>query len=104
MQICVFLELFQLHLHLWSFATCWLLFSGCSRLLECLFVLLSTGAMASQSSVFVVTRRVIQTLLQSQEGLLFLSARPDTTNGIIRSLVQMTVGGVCEQAFRGKKR
>ena len=77
------------------------MFSGCSRLLECLFVLLSTGAMASQSSVFVVTRRVIQTLLQSQEGLLFLSARPDTTNGIIRSLVQMTVSSVHGHAWGG---
>ncbi|KAK7500315.1 hypothetical protein BaRGS_00008538, partial [Batillaria attramentaria] len=67
------------------------------RLLECLFVLLSTPALASQAAVFVVVRRVIRTVLQTQEGLLFLSTRPDTTNGIIRSLVQMT-DEACEEA------
>ncbi|KAL8610324.1 hypothetical protein ACOMHN_041138 [Nucella lapillus] len=60
------------------------------RLLECLFVLLATGATASQAAIFVATRRIIHILLQSQEGLLFFSTRLDTTNGIIRSLVQMT--------------
>ncbi|XP_025114734.1 protein virilizer homolog isoform X3 [Pomacea canaliculata] len=68
-----------------------------SRLLECLFVLLSTPATASQSAIFVAVRSIIRTLLHTQEGLLFLSTRPDTTNGIIRSLVQMT-DEACEEA------
>lgn len=70
-----------------------------SRLLECLFVLLSTPATASQSAIFVAVRSIIRTLLHTQEGLLFLSTRPDTTNGIIRSLVQMTVSTFVSAIF-----
>uniref|UniRef100_A0A0L8HH29 Virilizer N-terminal domain-containing protein n=1 Tax=Octopus bimaculoides TaxID=37653 RepID=A0A0L8HH29_OCTBM len=67
------------------------LFSVCysCQLLECLFVLLSSPATINNFGLFVAIRDFLQQLLETQKGLLFLSAKPDATNGILRALVQM---------------
>ncbi|CAI9735216.1 Hypothetical predicted protein [Octopus vulgaris] len=59
------------------------------QLLECLFVLLSSPATINNFGLFVAIRDFLQQLLETQKGLLFLSAKPDATNGILRALVQM---------------
>lgn len=62
-----------------------------SQLLECLFVLLSSPATVNHFGLFVAIRDFFHQLLDTQRGLLFLCARPDTTNGILRVLTQMGV-------------
>lgn len=59
------------------------------QLLECLFVLLSSPATVNHLGLFVAIRDFFHQLLDTQRGLLFLCARPDTTNGILRVLTQM---------------
>ncbi|XP_064611731.1 protein virilizer homolog [Liolophura sinensis] len=63
------------------------MFHAC-RLLECLFILMSSPATFNHPSLFSAIKDLFQQFLETQNGLLFLSSRPETTNGIIRSLTQ----------------
>ncbi|XP_066019327.1 protein virilizer homolog isoform X2 [Pocillopora verrucosa] len=59
------------------------------RLLESILVVMSSTA-GCHPAVFGPIRDFFFTLLQSQQGLLFLSSHPDTINGLIRVLTQTT--------------
>ncbi|KAK3085549.1 hypothetical protein FSP39_005168 [Pinctada imbricata] len=58
-------------------------------LLESIFLLLTTPSTCGHPLLFGTIREFIQTLLQSYEGLLYLSSQPTTVNGIIKCLLQI---------------
>lgn len=66
------------------------IFNAC-RLLETLFVLLSSPVTSSQPVVFVSVRDLLQQMLSTLSGALYLSAKPETVNGILRALTQNAV-------------
>ncbi|XP_005092655.1 protein virilizer homolog [Aplysia californica] len=57
-------------------------------LLESVLALLATPAMVSRPSVYLAVQTLLQRLLEKQDGLLFLGSHPDTSNGILRCLLQ----------------
>ena len=63
----------------------------CSKLLETLFVLLSSPLTVTEPDIFSAVRDVINQLISSQIGLLFISGNVETVNCIIRSLIQSSV-------------
>ena len=63
----------------------------CSRLLESIFVLLCSPATCNHVVVFSAIRSVLMTLMTTQAGLLYLSSKVETLNGILRVLMQNSV-------------
>ncbi|CAH1802875.1 unnamed protein product, partial [Owenia fusiformis] len=57
-----------------------------TKFLESLFLLLASPSTAGHPGIFTAIRDIINQLLLTQSGLLFLSSRPDVTNGIVRVL------------------
>lgn len=62
-----------------------------SRLLESIFMLLSSPASCNHIGIFAAIRRLLTQLIHNQSGLIYLSAKTDTVNGILRTLTQNTV-------------
>lgn len=62
-----------------------------SGTLECVFHLLCNPATFAQPQLFAAVEGLIRSLLQTLHGLRFLFSRKDTTNGIIRCLLQVYV-------------
>ncbi len=64
----------------------------CSRVLESVFVLLSSPVTSSHLSIFAAVRDLLAQLLDRRSGLLYLCSKHDQTNGIVRALVQVRFG------------
>ena len=62
-----------------------------SHTLEAVFVLLCCPVTVSTSAMFLGVRDFFVELLKTQSGLLFLTAKAETVNGIIRTLTQSSV-------------
>ena len=67
-----------------------------SCLLESLLALLATPAIVSLPSVYLAAQSFLQCLIAKPEGIIYLASHPDTTNGILRCLLQNVV---CSMIF-----
>ena len=65
-----------------------------SRLLQSLFLLISSPSTTSIPKLFGSVRSLLQKLLTTHHGLLFLGSKPEVVSGILKSLVQPEAG-VC---------
>ena len=63
----------------------------CSRLLESILVLLCSPATCNHAVVFGAIRSLLMTLMTTHVGLLYLSSKVETVNGILRVLMQNSV-------------
>ncbi|KAK3591349.1 hypothetical protein CHS0354_040310 [Potamilus streckersoni] len=69
------------------------------RLLESVFLLVSSPTTCCIPPLFNAVRDLLQQLTETQHGLLYLCSKVDTTNGIIRSLIQTAVSGPAAQEY-----
>ncbi|KAL3859118.1 hypothetical protein ACJMK2_009350 [Sinanodonta woodiana] len=69
------------------------------RLLESVFLLVSSPTTCCIPPLFNAVRHLLQQLTETQHGLLYLCSKVDTTNGIIRSLIQTAVSGPAAQEY-----
>lgn len=67
-----------------------------SSLLESICVLLTSPLTAGQTEVCRTVRSLLQTLLATHHGMLYLLFHPSTTNVIIRTLLQTQVSTFCQ--------
>lgn len=67
---------------------CFLIYS---KLLETLFVLLASPLTARKAAIFGSVRDIVEELMKTQSGLLFIASNVDTANGLIRLFLQTSV-------------
>lgn len=63
----------------------------CSGLLESIFVLLSTPATSNHMGLFSTIKDLLETLVKTQKGLMYLTSKPELTGGIMKALIQSSV-------------
>jgi hypothetical protein len=68
-----------------------LLLIFCSKLLETLFVLLASPLTASNHNIFHCVKDIIEALMQTLHGLVFVASNLETANGLIKLLLQTGV-------------
>ncbi|KAJ8303301.1 hypothetical protein KUTeg_019697 [Tegillarca granosa] len=59
-----------------------------SGLLEGIFVLLSTPATSNHMGLFSTIKDLLETLVKTQKGLMYLTSKPELTSGIMKALIQ----------------
>ena len=60
-------------------------------LLEAIFVLVSSPALGDRMNVFIALQNLFTHLMDSQQGLLYLSSKVEVVNGLIRVFIQNSV-------------
>ena len=61
------------------------------KLLEIIYVLLSAPVTGTYALIFTAVRDVLHQLMKTMSGMLYISSNTETTNGLIRLLLQTGV-------------